>query len=182
MTRPSLSTASAGLRVWNGSRPGASGFTASCRAKNWPRGSASRCRCAAARSQSRIPHRATECRRRPAPRNQPLPSRWCRPHRLRRPRRCLLAVDLRHLGIEKCILEVAIKRTIDSFGIGHNPVANAKGAFGRFDEAVDKFETLRSRTARRSNSAKMISEASLGRRRRVVKCAASSVAESGSAM
>ena len=76
MTRPSLSSASAGLSVWKGRRRASVHLTPSDRAKSWRRDFASRCRSPAARSRSRIPSTATGCTRRRGRSRRPHPPRW----------------------------------------------------------------------------------------------------------
>ena len=144
MTRPSLSTASAGLSVWNGSRPGASKFSAPrCSEKLDAAVLHQHAGRAAARSRSRTPNRATGCRRRRGRWHRRRPSRRCRRRRAERPGRRLAAVDLHRLAGDEARLETALERVRQIVRIGDGAVAHPQRALGRLDQAVDMIEAFR---------------------------------------
>ena len=78
----------------------------------------------------------------------------------RRPARGLACVDLGRFGVEESWRQILIEIGSDLVGIGDDTVAHAKGALGRFDNAVDVFEAFRLRDAQTIEQREDDSEAS----------------------
>ena len=78
----------------------------------------------------------------------------------RRPARGLFWIDPLCFGVKESWRKIVIEVGLDLVGIHDDFVAHAEGTLGGFDDAVDVLETFSpSATRRRSNSARMISEA-----------------------
>ena len=157
--------------MWNGSRPGASAFNASGSSEKLaPRFCISTPVARQHARPSRIPNRATGCRRRRGRRRRRRPSRPCR---LRHSGAGQCAALRRSISarfaVEKPGVEVALDRLLDAIGIGHDAVAHARRRAWSPRSARARDRSSRpSGTRRRSNSARMINEARPLRRRRRV--------------